>query len=136
MARDPDLRMVLTGVKEFKREARKVASSKEVNKSLRTANKDAAEIVAARARSATVPVKSGTLRGAIKAAGTSKESTVRIGGRAAEYAGRIHYGDPGDSPIKGQPFVHEALKDEWDKVYASFEEAIYDLAERLNTGSL
>jgi len=133
MARaDGNIRMNFTGVKELKREARKVASNKEINQELKKANVAAADVVAKRSK-VTAPVKSGTIRGAIKAAGTSKYARVDIGGKARAYAGRIHYGDPGDSPIKGQPFVHEALKEKWDKVYEAYENALMELAEKLNT---
>jgi len=128
----PNLKMELTGVKELKREARKVASNKEINKALKDANKESADLVADRSTS-TVPVRSGQLKQAIKGHATSKVASVKVGGKAAAYAGRIHYGDPGDSPIKGQPFVHEALSDVWDKVYDSYEAAITDIAMRLNT---
>lgn len=133
MARtDFDVRV--EGAKELRRAIRQM-ERKDLKDELKRANKEAAETVAERAKTKTVPVRSGDLKRAISALGSQTKGQVKVGGARAntrDYAGVIHYGDP-KRGIKPQPFLHEAASDEWDEVRKKYEKALNRIAVELST---
>lgn len=132
MAKDMAIRV--EGARELRARIRKM-ERKDLKDELKRANKEAAETVADRARTRTVPVQSGDLKKAIKALGSQTKGRVKVGGARAntrDYAGVIHYGDPGRG-IRAQPFLHEAASDEWDEVVEKYEKAMRNIAKELST---
>lgn len=119
----------VTGAKELRSRIRK-AENQGLKSALKVAYRDAANIVVRSARP-NAPVRSGALRASIRPLGGATSSVVAAGrGRTSDYAGVIHYGWPARN-ITPQPFIHEALRDEWDKVYSTFEDAIDDVTKRI-----
>lgn len=126
---DRSARIEVTGARELRR-AIKRAENKGLNAELKTAYRDAANIVV-RSSKSNAPVLSGDLRSSIRPLGGASKSVVAAGrGRTNAYAGVIHYGWPARN-ITAQPFIHEALKTEWDRVYATFEDAIDQVTTRI-----
>lgn len=70
---------------------------------LKDANRAAADI-AARGGQALAPVRSGHIRGTVRAGGTVAAGVVRAGRKSVPYAGPIHWGWP-KRGIKPQPFL-------------------------------
>lgn len=121
----------ITGARELRR-AIKQAEGPELKAALKKAHKDSAGVVSKRARWV-VPVRSGDLRSSIRPLGSQTKAQVAAGkGRTRDYAGVIHYGWPGHG-IEAQPFLHEALEDEWDDVYKTFVDAIEKIGRELST---
>jgi len=97
------------------------------------ASQEAGEIVASRARTL-VPVKTGKLRGSIKALRQSRKVVVKAGNETSiPYAKPIHWGWNYDKVnlqaknIRPRPFFTNALRTTRDQVYKSF----FDSMEKL-----
>lgn len=121
----------MTGARELRREIKR-AEDKGLADALKMAYRDSSTIVAQRSK-INAPWRSGDLRSSIRPLGGASKAVVAAGrGRTNAYAGVIHYGWPARN-ITAQPFIHEALKSEWDLVYATFEDALADLADELST---
>lgn len=104
----------------------------ELKKQLRTAYRSSASIVSVRARR-DAPVLSYDLRDSIRPLGGVSKAVVAIGkGRSKDYAGRNIFGDP-DPGIEANDFPFEALRLEWPKVYAHFEQAVDKVADTIDT---
>lgn len=97
---------------------------------LKTANLDAAEIVAEYAR-VLVPVLTGALERSIRAAGQQKMAVVRAGAGGVPYAGPIHFGWPRRN-IHPQPFIYDAADERIDAVIRAYEENIEHLMKQRN----
>lgn len=95
-------------------------------KELQAVSRDAAEIVAIEGRTL-APVRSGRLRGFIKAGATARGADVRISGLI--YANPIHFGWK-KHHIKPNPFLYRALDNRRDAVIQQFEKGLHDLVER------
>ena len=133
MPSDPPYSIKVTGGKELRRALKN--ADKELKQDLKAANKAAAQTVADAAKSRHVPVDSGNLKAAISALGSATKGTVKAGKKSngtQDYAGVIHYGDPnrGRAP---QPFLHDAMSDEWDVVYAAYEKALKKITDKLSS---
>ena len=119
----------VTGAKEL-RAAIKKAEDQDLGQELAKAYRGAANIVTERSR-LNSPTQSGDLRNSIRSLGGKTRAIVAAGqGRTNDYAGVIHYGWPARK-ITPQPFIHEALKSEWDRVYDTFEEAIDAVTKKI-----
>ena len=79
-----------TGVKELRRELRKMGDDLEDLKAL---NLDVATLVSDRAKDI-VPRRTGTLADTIRPTGTKTAGRVRAGFKRVPYAGVIHFGWP------------------------------------------
>jgi hypothetical protein len=97
-------------------------------KDLTPVNREAAQTVAAEARSI-APVLSGKLRRTVKGSGTKTRGTVSAGG-SIPYAGVIHFGWPRHN-IAPQPFIYDALDHRKDDVVAMYEHRIGELVQRV-----
>lgn len=95
---------------------------------LKAMNLAAAEIVENRATEL-VPVRTGTLRDTIRAAGTQKYGRVRAGFARVPYAGPIHFGWAARN-IRPNPFLYNALDDRRVEVFRSYEKQMSDLIRR------
>lgn len=100
-----------TGVKELRRELRKMGNDLEDLKAL---NLDVATLVSDRAKDI-VPRRTGTLADTIRPAGTKTAGRVRAGFKRVPYAGVIHFGFPARR-IEPQPFLYDALDQRRDEV--------------------
>lgn len=114
----------IEGLKELSGHLKKLSA--ELPKELKAVSKDAAEIVATEARGI-VPVRTGRLRGQIKAGATAKGGDVRVSGLV--YAKPIHFGWAKHN-IRPNPFIYKARDKRHDEVIAKFEKGLNDLVER------
>jgi HK97 gp10 family phage protein len=95
------------GVRELRRLLRKI-ESKDIKDALKAANKGAAEVIAAEAKTRT-PVRSGRLQKTVKGTGTQASGSIKAGTAArVPYAGVIHFGW-GRRNIRPQPFLTDAM---------------------------
>ena len=100
-----------TGVKELRRELRRMGDDLE---DLKTLNLTVASMVAERAKDI-VPRRTGNLADTIRPSGTKTAGRVRSGFKRVPYAGVIHFGFPARG-IKPQPFLYDALDQRRDEV--------------------
>jgi len=131
---DKSFTIKVEGAKELRRQI-KAMEATGLNDELKKANKEAAELVADRAKSATVPVDSGNLKKAIRALGSKTKGQVKAGGARGgtrDYAGIVHYGDP-NRGLEPQPFLHEAASDKWKEVREAYESAMNKIARKLSS---
>lgn len=119
----------VTGAKEL-RKAIKRAEDHDLADELGKAYRSASSIVSNRSR-IQAPFQSGDLRSSIRPLGGKTSAIVAAGrGKTTDYAGVIHYGWPGHN-ITAQPFIHQALKSEWDLVYDTFVDAIDAVTKKI-----
>ena len=104
-----------TGVKELRRELRKMGNDLEDLKAL---NLDVAKLVSDRAKDI-VPRRTGTLADTISQAGTKTAGRVRAGFKRVPYAGVIHFGFPARR-ITPQPFLYDALDQRRGEVFNAY----------------
>lgn len=100
----------ITGHREARRRIGRIVDDldqKAARGELKVMNQEAAEIVAGRAQSL-VPVRTGTLRDTIRAAGAQKSGRVRAGFKRVPYAGAIHFGWAARN-IDPNTFLYDAL---------------------------
>lgn len=95
---------------------------------LKEANREVGQIVATRAEQL-VPVRSGALRGSIRAGRRVSGAIVQSGGRLLPYAPVIHFGWPARN-IEPQPFLYDAADDRRDEVAARYDAAVADLIRK------
>lgn len=126
MARNNGIK--IEGLRELQKEIRRL-EDQDLKKALRTANKDAAQIVADEAQN-TVPRRSGRLAASIKAKGGQRDATVKAGtGSRVPYAAPIHFGWRARN-ITPQPFLYEAQDSRREEVIRFYERAMEDLADK------
>ena len=114
----------VTGLKELSKSCK--AISKDLNKELLRASKDAADVVAQAAK----PLarrKSGRMAGAIKPGSTANGAYVAARGEV--YFPVQHFGWAKHS-ISPNPFLYKALDARIDEVVAKYEKQVNDLIER------
>ena len=104
-----------TGVKELRRELRRMGDDLEDLKAL---NLDVATLVSDRAKDI-VPRRTGNLADTIRPAGTKTAGRVRAGFKRVPYAGVIHFGWPARR-IQPQPFLYDALDQRRDQVFDAY----------------
>lgn len=119
------------GLKELQAKLRAV--DRALPRQLRAANKEAAQVVADRAK-VLVPVRSGRLKGSIGVRAGQRDAEVKAGSAArVPYAGPIHFGWPGrpnrdrgwrGGPIRPQPFLYQARDQRIGAVIAVYEQRI------------
>lgn len=104
-----------TGVKELRRELRRMGDDLEDLKAL---NLDVATLVSDRAKDI-VPRRTGNLADTIRPAGTKTAGRVRAGFKRVPYAGVIHFGFPARG-IQPQPFLYDALDQRRGEVFDAY----------------
>ena len=104
-----------TGVKELRRELRRMGDDLEDLKAL---NLDVATLVSDRAKDL-VPRRTGNLADTIRPAGTKTAGRVRAGFKRVPYAGVIHFGFPARR-IEPQPFLYDALDQRRGEVFDAY----------------
>ena len=104
-----------TGVKELRRELRRMGDDLEDLKAL---NLDVATLVSDRAKDL-VPRRTGNLADTIRPAGTKTAGRVRAGFKRVPYAGVIHFGHPARG-IQPQPFLYDALDQRRGEVFDAY----------------
>lgn len=128
MARSRNNAIRVEGLKQLQSDIRRTQDA-ELKKQLRTANKQAAQIVADEAQNL-VPRRSGKLAATIKAKGGQRDAVVRAGtGSRVPYAGPIHFGWTARN-IRPQPFMYEAQDKRRGEVIRFYEKAMEDLAKK------
>lgn len=96
---------------------------------LKDANKDAADVVAARAiTTAPVGPPPAHIKDTIRAAGTQAAAIVRVGRKSTPYGKSLHWGHKtiGTNPhkIPAQPWVYQAAKDTSSRWLPAYEQHI------------
>lgn len=114
-----------TGVKELRRELRKMGDDLEDLKAL---NLDVATLVSDRAKDI-VPRRTGNLADTIRPAGTKTAGRVRAGFKRVPYAGPVHFGWPARR-IQPQPFLYDALDQRRSEVFNRYFEGIKKIQRR------
>ena len=114
-----------TGVKELRRELRKMGDDLEDLKAL---NLDVATLVSDRAKDI-VPRRTGTLADTIRPAGTKTAGRVRAGFKRVPYAGVIHFGWPARR-IQPQPFLYDALDQRRGEVFDAYFKGIKQIQRK------
>ena len=104
-----------TGVKELRRELRRMGDDLEDLKAL---NLDVATLVSDRAKDI-VPRRTGNLADTIRPAGTKTAGRVRAGFKRVPYAGVIHFGFPARR-IQPQSFLYDALDQRRGEVFDAY----------------
>jgi len=104
-----------TGVKELRRELRRMGNDLEDLKAL---NLDVATLVSDRAKDI-VPRRTGNLADTIRPSGTKTAGRVRAGFKRVPYAGVIHFGFPARR-IQPQPFLYDALDQRRGEVFDAY----------------
>ena len=125
-----DVQIEVEGLKQLVKNLK--AADAELVKELKAANKEAAEVVAVAARYL-VPVKTGALKKSVRASGTQKAGSVRVGSARLPYAGPIHFGWP-KRHIRPQPFIYEALDKRIREVVNLYEERVGKIVDSINSG--
>lgn len=121
----------IEGHREVRRRIRQISDDldqKAAKGELKVINQRAAEIVAGRAEQL-VPVRSGTLRDTIRAAGTQKSGRVRAGFKRVPYAGPIHFGWASRG-IVPQPFLYQALDQRRLEVFLHYDQQLESLIKK------
>ena len=109
----------IEGLKELQRTMGRV-SRKDVVREIRSANKQAADVVAQEAKRI-VPVQTGRLKKSIGAQAQREAGYVKAGTpKGVPYAGSIHFGWPARG-IAPQPFIYDALDARIDEVRETYE---------------
>lgn len=121
------------------------AGGKELGKAVREANKGAAERVR-QAALPRVPVRSGRLKGSVRAMASQTSGAVKAGSEVrVPYAAAIHWGEGAGNinhtsggsvrrparNIRGRPFLWDAADAELRRVIDEYEQAIDELIDRV-----
>lgn len=120
------------GARELRAAIRR-AESTELRDELKTANRDAAEIVAYTAQTI-VPVKTGRTLESIRASGTQAAGIVRAGRASLPGVGPVHFGWPAHG-IEPNPFLYDAADARVDEVLTKYQAAIERVAAAIATTS-
>ncbi len=114
-----------TGVKELRRELRRMGDDLE---DLKTLNLDVATMVSERAKDI-VPRRTGNLADTIRPAGTKTAGRVRAGFKRVPYAGVIHFGFPARG-IQPQPFLYDALDQRRGEVFDAYFKGVKEIQRK------
>jgi len=114
-----------TGVKELRRELRRMGNDLEDLKAL---NLDVATLVSDRAKDI-VPRRTGNLADTIRPAGTKTAGRVRAGFKRVPYAGVIHFGFPARG-IQPQPFLYDALDQRRGEVFDAYFKGVKEIQRK------
>jgi hypothetical protein len=89
----PAPQVAMVGMRALRRDIRQLAEDEQsaLYAAIKQAGKDAAEPVAARARSA-IPSRTGRLAGTVRTSGTKTGATVRMGYKSVPYGGWLEFG--------------------------------------------
>lgn len=125
-------RIEVEGLRETVRDLKKVGDDT-IPAKIREANLEAAEIVAADARNR-APVRTGALRGTIRATGQQSAGVVREGSSRVPYAGFIDYGGtitPKGAPVRreyrsGGRIVYPALQAKRNTIIEIYEKRLQE----------
>lgn len=124
------------GVRELRKALRQAGDDMQ---DLKDANRQAAQIVVARARSL-APSRTGALRASIRAAGTKTAAIVRMGSKRIPYANAVHWGRvwwPNKpqkhhvAVIDENPFVSKAAQQTESTWVPLYETAIDQILDRI-----
>lgn len=112
----------------------KEAENKGLRQELLVAYRQAGTVVVKGSRRK-APELSGLLKRSIRNQWSGGRATVLAGkpsNESVEYAGVIHYGWAAHN-ITPQPFIHDALRDDWTQVYETFTEAVDRVTAKINS---
>lgn len=142
---DPPIAIRVEGGRELRRQLKAAGDGSE--KAVRDANKNAAEKVV-RAALPNVPVRSGKLRGSVRALASQSAGRVTAGRASVPYAAAIHWGEGAGNinhstgatvrranrNIRGRPFLWEAADAMRDQIIEEYADEIDRLLDRTVRG--
>lgn len=100
----------------------------EAKKSFKDVGSRVGQLVAAQGREE-VPVRSGALRGTIRAANTARGAKVRAGSRKVPYAGPIHFGWRARN-IEPNKFLYRAVDKKVDEALDMYLREVHNIWNR------
>ena len=121
------------GAQDLRRKINRLSDAvdaKSAKSELKKAHLEGAEVVKAAALPL-VPVRSGSLKATVRAAGTIRSGRVRAGFARVPYAGPIHFGWPARN-IRPQPFLYDALDRRRSEVLAVYDDRVGALIKKYN----
>lgn len=116
------------GARELRAAIRRAESS-ELVAELKTANLEAADVVAYEAQTI-VPVRTGRTLESIRASGTQAAGIVRAGRSSLPGVGPLHFGWAAHN-IEPNPFLYRAADARVDEVVDKYQEAVDRIADRI-----
>ena len=124
------------GVKTLAMSIRRVAD-KELSEKMRTASKEAAEVVASTAKGMVPRGDTKKLLGSIKASATRSQGRIHAGNkykdrRGVPYARAVHTGryfKTTGTRTKGQPFIRKAVPKAWPRLVDRYEASLNEIAK-------
>jgi hypothetical protein len=119
----------VTGLQEIRAAIRQAAP--ELRKEFKDVYRNTALAVAGRAYQL-APKYTGDLAGSIRPMATLTSASVSAGNSGVEYAGPIHWGWPKRN-IRSQPFIADALEQQWDAITGYFDAAIDRVGQKITT---
>lgn len=114
----------INGLREVRSALRKIGQG--LPAALRDAQRAAAQIVVDRALP-NVPVRTGRLKGSVRALGSQASGRAVAGNGRVPYAAAIHWGRKRSGAFPGRPFLWNAAEEARDDVVRHFEDALDDL---------
>ena len=123
------VKIEVTGLKEIRAAIRQ--AEPELRKEFKDVYRNAALAVAGRAYQL-APKYTGNLADSIRPIATLTSASVSAGSASVEYAGPIHWGWPKRN-IQPQPFISQALKQQWEPITTYFNQAIDRVGAKITT---
>ena len=120
----------VTGARELRSAIRREETTG-LRDELKTANRDAADVVAYEAQTI-VPVKTGRTLESIRASGTQAAGIVRAGRASLPGVGPVHFGWPAHG-IEPNTYLYDAADARVDEVLTKYQAAIDRIADRITT---
>lgn len=119
------------GARELRKALRK-AERDDLKKRLKAANKDAAETVSDETKR-NVAVRSGALKGSVRALGSQTKGQVAMGrGKSKLYAGIYHFGSKRRG-IPARPVIFDALEEKGREIRTIYEAELRRLGKALSS---
>lgn len=101
----------------------RLVKDKELDNELKSIHKEIAAEVVKRAEP-NVPVRTGKLRGSLRAAGTKKDAIGRVGKASVPYAAAVHWG-------YGPPFLYDAAQTIEKDITERYDSAVAGMLDRV-----
>lgn len=121
------------GLDELRRELRRVRDS-ELDATMKLIHVELAREVIDKALP-NVPVRSGALKGTVRAAGTVRDAIGRAGKASVPYAPIIHWGWPARG-IPSRPFLRDAAQSIERDIEDRYDKQVSDMLDRVIKGRL
>lgn len=115
------------GLREARRQLARLGG--DAKTTVKAANKDAAEVVVEYAERR-VPVRTGRLKGSLRALASGASARAVAGSAAVPYAAVIHWGRIKGGRINGRPYLWNAAAEANDEVVVIYERAVAEAVRK------